>query len=215
MMKPYVIKQGEYLTKLSHTRGFSADEVWNHADNADLKQARENPNMLRAGDVLFIPDEPTKPLALTAETENKYVAKVPTVTVSVVLDEDDEPLADVTYRLEGLGDEQEYTSDGEGRITFEAPVNVREVVIHLVDKDMRLRVGVGDLDPADTPSGARMRLTALGFYGGRVQGEDAYVAHDDATLAAATQAFQQAQGLDASGELDDATRNALVAAHGS
>src|SRR5262245_9870010 len=142
-MKPYVIKQGDYLTKLAHTLGFAADEVWNDGKNAALQQSRKNPNMLRAGDVLYIPDTPRKKLALTKETENQYVAKVPRVKVSVVLMEDDEPLKDLKYTLEGLGDDEtEHTTDGEGRVTFEAPVSVREVVVHLIEKDLRIRVGV-------------------------------------------------------------------------
>ncbi|MCC6521721.1 MAG: peptidoglycan-binding protein [Polyangiaceae bacterium] len=215
-MKPYVIKQGDYLTKLAHLRGFSADEVWNHAQNAKLKEARKNPAMLKAGDVLFVPDQPKKKLSLTKETGNRYTAKVPRVKVSVVLAVDDEPLAEAKYKLEGLGDDDtEHTTDREGRVTFEAPVHVREVVVHLVAEDVRIKVGVGDLDPADTPSGARMRLTALGYYGGRMAGEESYLAHDDAALEAATRAFQGAQGLTPTGELDAATREALVAAHGS
>ncbi|MSP26069.1 MAG: peptidoglycan-binding protein [Myxococcales bacterium] len=214
-MKPYVIKQGDYLTKLAHTRGFSADAVWSDGKNAELKAARKNPNMLRAGDVLFLPDLPKKKLTLTKETENKFIAKVPKVTVSVVLAEDDEPLKDTKYKFEGIGDDSERITDGEGRVTVEVAVNVREVVVHLLERDVRIRVGVGDLDPADTPSGARMRLSALGFYGGRVAGEEKYVAHEDAAFQAAVRAFQKSQGLDATGEVDDRTRDSLVTAHGS
>jgi peptidoglycan hydrolase-like protein with peptidoglycan-binding domain len=41
------------------------------------------------------------------------------------------------------------------------------------------------------------------------------VAHDEAKLAAAIRAFQGARGLAPSGELDDATRDAIVADYGS
>jgi hypothetical protein len=214
-VKPYVIKQGDYLTKLAHTMGFDGDAVWGDGKNADLKSARKNPDMLRAGDVLYVPDEPKKKLSLTKETENKYVAKIPKVKVSVVLTEDGEPLKDLAYKLEGLGDDDEHQTDGEGRVTFEAPVHVREVVVHLLKKDLRIRVGVGDLDPADTPSGARMRLTSLGFYGARVEGADPHVSHDDAALEAAVNAFQSAEGLPVTGKLDHATREAIIAAYGS
>ena len=43
----------------------------------------------------------------------------------------------------------------------------------------------------------------------------AYVERDDAQLAAAVGAFQTAQGLPTTGELDDATREALLDVHGS
>jgi len=214
-MKPYVIKQGDYLTKLAHHLGFDAEAVWNDAKNAELKSAREDPNMLQAGDVLFVPDEPKKRLELTAEQENTYVAKVPKVKVSVVVSEDDEPLAGEKYVVLGLGDEEEMTTDAEGRVAFEAPVHVREVMVRFPERELVLRVGIGDLDPITTDSGARMRLTHLGFYGAQLGGEDQYVERDDQQLAAAVSAFQAAQKLPVTGELDDSTREALIAAHGS
>ncbi len=214
-MKPYVVKQGDYLTKLAHTRGFSTDEVWNHAKNAELKRARKDPNVLRAGDVIFVPDAPKKKLPVSVAAENTYSAKVPKVKVNVAFAEAGEPLAGEKYRLEGLGDDEERKTDAEGRVAFEAPVHVREVVVFFVERGTRVRVGVGDLDPADTPSGIRMRLTSLGFYGGKVAGEDPHVAHEDSALAAAVSAFQATHGLNADGVVDDATRDAIVAAHGS
>src|SRR5215471_3470859 len=109
-MKPYVIRQGDYLTKLAHTLGFDADKVWNDGKNADLKKSRQDPNMLQAGDILFIPDEPRQRFPLNAKIENDFVATVPTVGVSVVMKEDDVPVANEKYTLEGLGDdEKQYT----------------------------------------------------------------------------------------------------------
>jgi hypothetical protein len=214
-MKPYVIKQGDYLTKLAHLLGFDAQTVWNDGKNAELKAARSDPSMLQAGDVLFVPDEPKKKLPLKPEEENKYVARVPKVKVSVVVADDDEPVADEPYVIEGLGDEEEYTTDGQGTVSFEAPVHVREVTVRFKNRELAFRVGVGELDPIDTDSGVRMRLTQLGFYGAVTAGADAYVERSDAQLAAAIAAFQGAKGLPVNGEMDDATREALREAHGS
>lgn len=214
-MKPYVIKQGDYLLKLAHMRGFVADTVWNDGKNAKLKELRKNPNMLQAGDVLFVPDEPRKKLRLNKEETNVYVARVPTVTVSIVVSDDGEPLKDAKYVLEGMGDDTELKTDGEGTATFEAPVHVREVVLAFVDRKLRLKVGIGDLDPADTEAGARMRLTSLGYYGGQLEGEERYVADDEKKLAAALRAFQSDHDLEPTGELDDATKDKLVEVHGS
>jgi N-acetylmuramoyl-L-alanine amidase len=214
-MKPYVVRAGDYLSKLAHQLGFDADAVWGDGKNADLKKSRKDPNMLQAGDILFVPDEPRKRLPLQKETENAYVASVPTVTVSVALDEDGVPLANAKYVIEGLGDDTERTTDGDGHVKFEAPVHVREVVVRFTEKKFSIKVGIGDLDPIDTDSGVRMRLTHLGFYGPKLEGAEQYEAFDDAQLAAAVAAFQQAQGMKPTGELDDATKSALVAIHGS
>lgn len=214
-MKPYVIKQGDYLTKLAHLLGFNAQTVWNDGKNAELKELRKDPTMLQAGDILFVPDEPKKKLPLKHEEENKYVATVPKISVSVVVADDDEPVADEVYVVEGLGDDEERTTDKEGTVTFEVPVHVREVTVRFKERELAFRIGVGELDPIDTDSGVRMRLTQLGFYGPQLAGEDEYVERDDAQLAAGIAAFQASQGIDVTGTLDDATKDALIEAHGS
>lgn len=214
-MKPYVIKQGDYLLKLSHTLGFNHDKVWNDGKNAKLKDQRKNPNMLQAGDIVFIPDEPKKKLRLNKEETNAFVAKVPTVTISIVVAADDEPVKDAAYVIEGLGDDTELKTDGKGTATFPAPVHAREVVLFFKDQKLRLKVGIGDLDPADTKPGARMRLQSLGYFGGKVVGAEQYVADDDDELRAAISAFQSGMKLPVTGELDDDTKSALVKEHGS
>ena len=214
-MKPYVIKQGDYLLKVSHLLGFDADEVWDDGKNAELKKTRKDPSMLRPGDVLFVPDTPKKKLKVNAKESNVFVARIPTVKVSVVIASDSGPLKNEKYVVEGLGDETERTTDGEGKIEFEAPVHAREVLVRFVDRKVKMHVAIGDLDPPEADSGMRMRLTTLGFYGAKLEGADRYVAHDDGALAAAVRAFQAANGLKPTGKLDDATRAAIVKAHGS
>jgi hypothetical protein len=214
-MKPYVVKQGDYLLKIAHLSGFDADEVWGHAKNADLRTARKDASMLKAGDVLFVPDEPKKRLGVTLKQGNTYVARLPTVKIGVVVVTDGEAVANEKYIVEGIGDESERTTDGDGRVSMEVPVHVREVTVRFIDRPLLLHVPIGDLDPPDTPSGARMRLTSLGYYGATLAGADQYEAHDDAALESALRSFQKASGVGPTGKLDAATIAALVSAHGS
>lgn len=214
-MKPYVIRQGDYLTKLAHLSGFDADSVWSDPKNAELRSSRPDPSMLRPGDVLFVPDEPKRPLRLNPKENNVFVARVPTVKVSVVVCSDDEPIRDEPYVVLGIGDESPKKTDGEGRVEVEVPVHVREVLVRFVDRKTEMRIAIGDLDPPDTPTGVRMRLASLGYHADKVEGADRSIAHDDDALQGAVVAFQRANGLEATGEVDDATRAALVEAHGS
>jgi len=213
--KPYVIKQGDYLTKLAHRLGFTADEVWGLAENADLRQRRQDGDILRPGDILFVPDQPKRRNPFDKETENHFTARVPKVPVELRLAVDDEPLGDERYQVAGLDDESERRTDGDGYARFEVDVNTRQVTIDLPDRGEHCCLMVGDLDPADEPSGARMRLTQLGYYGGHREGEDQFEAHDAEQLGAALRAFQIDHGLDGSGELDPPTVKALREAHGS
>lgn len=212
-MKPYVIKHGDYLLKVAHLLGFDADEVWNA--NAELKALRKDPSLLKAGDVLFVPDELKPKLRLNKEETNAFVARVPAVKLALHVAEEGEPLKNEKYVIEGLGDESERVTDGEGKLELTVPVHVREVIVRFVKTGKRMKLAVGELDPPDTPSGARMRLTSLGFYGAKLTGKDQYVVHDEEALAQAVRAFQASKDLPVTGELDAATRDALVAEHGS
>ena len=78
-MIPYVIRQGDYLKKLAFTKGFDADEVWNAADNADIKAARPNPDLLCPGDILYVPEPKPEPLPLNVGGESTYTGDIPTV----------------------------------------------------------------------------------------------------------------------------------------
>ncbi len=184
-------------------------------DGYELKKKRKDPATLEPGDILFIPDEPRPRLALRAKELNSYTARVPSVDVAIVVKAEDEPLKNAKYVVEGLGDETEQVTDGEGRVVVRAPVHVREVTIRFVETGERMTLALGGLDPADTDSGMRMRLTGLGFYAAKATGADRYVAHDPAAFSAAVSAFQRANELEPTGVVDDATRKAVVEAHGS
>lgn len=213
-MKPYVIKQGDYLTRIAHRLGFVPDEVWNDPKNQELKALRSDPDTLKSGDILFVPDVPKKRNPYSKETSNSYVATVPKLPVSLTLDHNGEPIADEKYIVRGLDEELEGTTDGTGKVEFEIDVHVKEVVVELVDKKKSYRMLLGNLDPVDEPSGARQRLMQLGIYSATREGEDQYVAHSPKQLAAALRGFQMRQGIEATGELDEATINALRDAYG-
>lgn len=215
-MKPYVIRQGDYLVKLAHVLGFDAEEVWNAAKNAKLRQERKSHNMLVPGDILFVPDEPAPRSRLDAMTSNTYVAHVPRVRVRMRMAVAGTPMKNEAYVVRGIGeDAKERKTDGEGTVAFEADVHVREVEIHFPARELTRTVAIGGLDPIEAPSGLRMRLTHLGFYSAHRGGADGHTGRDENRLDAAVKAFQSANGIAPSGELDPSTKRAIVAAHGS
>lgn len=70
------------------------------------------------------------------------------------------------------------------------------------------------MDPVDTLSGLKKRLTHLGFYQPSRVVENDDVADGDA-LIAALKAFQSHRGLEPTGKLDLDTEKALTGEHGS
>jgi hypothetical protein len=214
--RAYVVRSGDYLTKLASTLGFDADAVWNDPANEELKAQRPNPEILAPGDVLIIPEPSPDPIDLHAGTSNSYEADVPKVHVALAFStpglagEDDEPLADEPYVVLGLGEDVEGTTSGDGQVEFDVPVTVREVTIEFPDRGYRCPVGIGDIDPNDEPSGVRQRLQNLGYH----LSTDPDEAHAEEEMRLALLTFQRSAGLEPSGVLDDATRDAILQAHG-
>jgi Putative peptidoglycan binding domain len=215
-MKPYVIKQGDYLIKLAHILSFDADEVWNHGKNAELKRKRTNHNVLVPGDILYIPEDPPKKNRFTAASTNTFAAFVPRIAVKVAMNMAGKPMKGETYVVRGIGeDEKEKTTDAQGNVEFQASVHVRDVEVHFPKRNLTRTIAVGGLDPIEEPSGLKMRLTHLGFYTAQPAPGGGYPGRDDNRLEAAVFAFQTANQLPATGECDDATKAAILAAHGS
>lgn len=233
-MKPYIVRQGDYLTKLADKMGFSAKAVWDDAKNADLKARRVNMDILAPGDIVYVPDAKPKGLPITAGTTNKYVARVSRVTINLILQKDGQILADEPYVIEGLGVPVPGKSSPEGKVSFDISVHVREVQLVLTRRDMAHTVLIGEMDPLDQPSGVKKRLSHLGFLVWRPEVEartsDLLSSEgpfdlverlrrsggiDDDELQRAIEAFQRAEGLKPTGAMDAATREALGAAHGS
>ena len=205
---PYVVRQGDSLAKLAFVQGFDADEIWGLPENAAISGLRRDPNMLRPGDILQLPVRPKEALSLTAGTTNRYVANVPRVHVHLCLRDDaGNALGNEPYEIQGLGPARTGTSTAEGDVSFEAPVVTREVSLLLTERGITLPIRIGDLDPVEESSGVRMRLQHLGL----LRAGD----HDDGALRSSVRAFQEAQGLPPTGQIDDATRTALITAHGS
>src|SRR3979490_2695044 len=58
MASNYKIKQGEHVSRIAKQFGFADYRtIWDHPNNAALKDLRKNPNVLAPGDQLFIPDK--------------------------------------------------------------------------------------------------------------------------------------------------------------
>ncbi len=215
-MKPYVIRQGDYLTKLAHTKGFDAEAIWNDAKNEDLKNKRKDPQQLQPGDILYISDGSTPKLPVTVGSSNDYVARIPKVPVLLRLQIGGEILEKEPFIILGVGPKPiEGATDEHGYLKTEVGVNVREIEVRLPARDRTLRVRVGNMDPLNELSGLQKRLTHLGFYQPSYAGTENYEACDPKQIMAALAAFQSAQKLPATGKLDEDTAKALVAAHGS
>jgi hypothetical protein len=211
-MRPYVVRQGDYLTKIAHAVGGDPMAIWQHPRNAALRAKRSSPEILHPGDIVYLPD-PGPGCDVRAGTSNRFRGALPTVPVRLRLrDESGSPIAAAAFVVRGVDAEIHGTTDGEGALRIEVPITARQVSIELVESGRRYRVLVGDMDPVSEPSGVWKRLRHLGYLASRHIGPGgAY----GGPLSRAISQFQVDSGLPATGRIDQATRDALVAAHGS
>lgn len=207
-MDPYVIKQGESLSKLAFQRGFDASTVWSDPANAELAGKRKNMDVLCPGDIVYLPPVEPTTIPVAVGSSNPFGSKVPEVPITLKLKKGGEPIADAAYRVDGLGAPVEGKTGGDGSVTVSVTILTREITIVLTELGLEYQVMIGDLDPHDEPSGIKMRLANLGYLGADI------TRITDDFLKRAIAAFQSVNGLPVTGEADQATIDALEGAHG-
>lgn len=207
---PYIVRPGDHLSKLAYTRGFDADEVWNHPKNAELAKTREK-EVLCAGDVLYVPKKKEGGLQFRQQRVNRFVATVPTTKFEMTFDDEKKSCANKPFTYEVDGVEQEGTADGDGKISIELPITAAEVRI-VFENGVVTKAKVGHLDPIDDPKGVRQRLKNQGYIK-EPPSEDEE--KESQLMKSGLTEFQKENGLTPTGEIDDATKGKLKEAHGS
>ncbi len=209
--KLYIVRQGDYVERIAHRLGCTSDEVWNASANEELRSSGRDPNILAPGDVLRIPSQGAAPPRITPGGTHRYKANVPTVPVRVRLADGRGPAQNKACRVFGLGAEQALTTDGDGVLEIVVPIHIDTVDIEIEGAPGRRRVRIGHMDPADQLSGIQKRLEHLGYYS---EAEARMSGNIESALVSAILAFQLREGLQASGEVNDETRERLVSLHG-
>jgi hypothetical protein len=208
----YVVDQGECLSSIAYENGFLPETIWNDPGNASLKAGRKDPNVLLPGDKLHIPSPRVREESCATDNQHQFVLKgVREVLRVVLLDSDGNPRSSLRYTIKIKGQRPKSgTTGGDGIV--EAPIlpNAREgeLIVHSKDGTEKYELDLGAIDPVSTVSGVQARLNNLGFLCGKV---------DDILgpkTGNALRKFQDSRNLPATGELDDATRNALLSEHG-
>lgn len=208
-MIPYVVRAGEFLTQIAHARGFDPALVWSHPANRALRERRPDPEMLAPGDILHVPPRAAPAsLPVAVGQTNRYRAEVPRVHVRLAIGAGGARVANARYRAVLPGSAEviaEGTTDGDGFVELVLRPDVSRVRLVFAEIGLHYLVRVGHLDPIEEGSGLRSRLRHLGYL----------VSAEEDGLRRALRAFQFDHQLPLTGALDDATRAALLAEHGS
>jgi len=208
MPKEHRVRQGECLSSIADKYGVLPETIANDSANAELKQDREDLNILKPGDILVIPDKQIKEESCATEQRHRFRRiAAQTILRLQLLDEDDSPRGNVNYTLDIEGRSYQGTTDGEGKLEHSIPASARQGV--LLTEDDLIPLSLGNLDPIDTTSGVKQRLLNLGYDCGEVNEQV------DSDTEMTLKEFQQKYDLEETGQIDQATREKLIEIHGS
>ena len=172
MTAVHIVRPGEHVGAIARKYGYeNFSTLWEHPENAALKEKRGDPMLLAAGDELFIPDRVLLVFDRATDASHDVKVHLDTLTLKLrLLDIDGEPLknAKVAVHIEvpetsaaSQSSEQELTTDGDGNLSLEVAKHVTQGSIVVDGVEIPLRIGL--LDPLDTDAGLAQRLGNLGY----------------------------------------------------
>jgi hypothetical protein len=202
----HTIAAGECVSSVACDYGFFPDTIWKDAANAELKRLRKDPNTLRAGDVLVIPDKRTNTETKADKQRHRFRRKGVPEVLRIQFLVGGAARANEPYQLEVDGhilSSGDKSTDAEGYVEHPIPPGARRAIIRFGGGTEEYVFQLGRLEPVDTLPGLKGRLKCLGFFAGP---ED-----DQATdeLRAAVGEYQAQRGLSVTGEPDAATRQQI------
>jgi N-acetylmuramoyl-L-alanine amidase len=210
-MPKHVVEQGECISSIAADAGFAPDTIWNHPENAQLKNQRKDRNILYPGDVVFVPDKEIRYEPRATGARHQFVRKGVPEFLSLRFMNEEEPRAGEEYLLKIDDTRISGKLDSTGSLQVPIPPGSRSATLILGDptRGEQYQLSLGHLDPVKEISGVEGRLYNLGYLKTPPTGEES------PELADAVKMFQQDNKLPADKGLDDSTRQKLVEIHGS
>lgn len=206
----HTVRAGDCIASIAFENGYSPATLWDAEENADLRELRQDPNVLLPGDQVVLPPKEERTVTRPTGKRHTFVRRGVPEKLKLQFLLDDAPRKDEPYTLEidGKVVSTGKSTDGDGRIEQSISPSARSGRVLFRDGKEVYELRLGHLDPVTTVRGAKARLKNLGFYHGEID-----EASDDATDLAVCE-FQESRGLDPTGELDDETTSELKKAYG-
>jgi hypothetical protein len=204
----YEVQRGDCLSSIAFAHGFFWKTLWNLGENAELKGARKNPDILLPGDLLHVPAIRIKKVTGSTNKRHRFQLKGIPVRLRLRFLDSGEPLANEPYVLRVDGAERTGSLNGQGRLEESILPTARVAEIRIGDSTEWIQIDLGAVDPISEISGVQGRLRNLGFSPGAIDGVLG------PRTRTALRRFQKRHKLKPTSEPDVATRDKLRELHG-
>jgi hypothetical protein len=213
MARNHVIIPGDHVVRLAYVYGHATiDAMWQHPENAELRQVRPDPGVLAPTDVVHVPDAPARVFdGLLTRREHTLMVELPLPTLRLVLLRPGGiPYAAHACTADFDDARTRSVADSEGTVTLELGPFTNAVALAFDRHAVEL--AIAQLQPVEATAGWHARLENLGYQPGPLHGDtpaDAYA------VRSAIEELQCDHGLTVDGVMGPKTRAALLAAHGA
>ena len=210
-MPIHTVAEGEWIGSIAADAGFDSwDWIWALPQNASLRAARSEPNLLVPGDHVFVPPVEPKTSAhatdaahefVRAQAEDKLILRFNGVQLYI------QHFGPLEYTLTVAGNSQSGKISSENEeIAMPLPIGTREATLEIGGESTTLNVG--GLQPIARLSGMQARLNNQGFFAGPVDNLDGPKTQRGAI------GFQEYNDLKVDGVIGSQTRGKMKSIYG-
>lgn len=204
-------KCGDCVVSMALEEGLRPDAVWEHPDNEHLRgEDHARPEIIAPGQKVYLKERDRSTESREQDARHTFRRRDVPIRLRVRLLECGEPRAGLEYEFEVAGEVRTGATDADGLLDEIIPFSATEALVRPLGEHTgeMYCFKIGFLDPIGRLSGVQARLHNLGYNPGPI----------DNIMGPRTERaikiFQKEHDIEITGEPDDATRDALVQAHG-
>lgn len=208
----YIVGETDCLSTIAAETGHLWQTIWDEPANTDVREVRQDPNVLAAGDRLTIPPLREKTEPGETEMRHRFVRIGQPTVFRLRLADNGVPLAHQPFQLKfDRGEPFSNATNSEGYMEAPVPPQARRGTLEIgTGEEVRTyELSFGALEPLTHLAGIQQRLRNLGLFAGAIDGALSK------RLTRGIKAFQRQQKLPVTGQPDAATLARLEKEHGS